>query len=91
MTLKKARELLLSKSIITDGLEDREKFPIHDPSDPLKGTPRELTLKLVKQHGSLLHKVVALTETLLKQGVAKYAGGCPDIMKEISAEETVSR
>ena len=68
---------------------DSEKFPMYDLSNPLECTPRELTLKLVKQHGFLLHRVVALTETILKQGFSKYADGCSDIMKEVTAEETV--
>ena len=68
---------------------DREQFPMYELSNPLECTPRELTLKLVKQHGFLLHRVVALTETIIKQGLSKYADGCSDIMKEITAEETI--
>ena len=47
-TLKRAREMLLKKNIINDLPIDREKFPTYDLSEPLKCTPRELTLKLVK-------------------------------------------
>ena len=73
-----------------DSLADKEKFPAYDASDPLKCTPRELTLKLIKQHDFLLHRVVALTETMQKHNVSKYVEGT-DMMKEIDAEEALSR
>jgi len=67
VTLKKAREMLIQKNIINDiSPSDKEKFPTYDLSEPLKCTPRELTLKLVKQHDFLLHRVAALHETVLK-------------------------
>ena len=88
--MKKARELLLGKNIITDSPVDLEKFPKYDPTDPLKCTPRELTLKLIKQHDFLLHRVIALSETVRKQTLNKYGEGT-DIVKDISAEETLSR
>ena len=47
-TLKRAREMLMQKNIISDSPVDKEKFPTYDLSDPLKCTPRELTLKLIK-------------------------------------------
>ena len=89
-TLKKAREILIGKNIITDSLIDLEKFPKYDPTDPLKCTPRELTLKLIKQHEFLVHRVVALSETFRKQTLTKYGEGT-EMIKDISAEETLSR
>jgi len=89
-TLKKARELLISKNIITDSLIDREKFPTYDMADPLKCTPRETTLKLIKQHEFLMHRVVALTEAVRKSTLTKY-GNDTEMLKEVNTEETVSR
>lgn len=57
---------MIEKNILTDSLADKEKFPTYDLSDPLKCTPRELTLLLVRQHEFLLHRVKALTETVYK-------------------------
>ena len=53
-------------------------------------TPRELTLKLVKQHDFLVHRVVAMQETIVKQNVNRHLEGT-DILKELDAEETMSR
>ena len=53
-------------------------------------TPRELTLKLVKQHDFLVHRVVAMQETIVKQNVNRHLEGT-DILKELDAEETKSR
>ena len=90
-TLKKARDALIQKGIINESsLIDKEKFPTYDVSDPMKCTPRELTLKLVKQHDFLLHRVVALTEAARKTTLSRYAEGT-DLMKDLEAEETVSR
>ena len=61
-TLKRAREMLLHRSIITESPLDKDKFPTYDLSEPLKCTQRELTLKLIKQHNYLLNRVVAMTE-----------------------------
>ena len=47
-TLKRARDMLLKKNIINDSPVDREKFPSYDMKEPMKNTPRELTLKLIK-------------------------------------------
>ena len=66
LTLKKAREMLIQKNIISESYMDKEKFPTYDLSDPLKCTPRELTLKLIRQHEFLMHRVVALSETMMK-------------------------
>ena len=90
VTLKKARELLISKNIITDSVLDKEKFPTYDLTDPLKSTQRELTLILIKQHDFLLHRVVALNGTIKKQNLSKFSNGF-DCLKEVEAEETVSR
>ena len=65
--LKRARQMLLQKNIITDSLADKDKFPTYDLSEPLKCTARELTLKLIRQHDYLLHRVVAMTETIIKK------------------------
>ena len=71
---------------------DKDKFPTYDMSEPLKCTPRELTLKLIRQHEFLMHRVVALAETLKKQTIQKYNGdGCKQMLKDIHTEETVSK
>ena len=81
---------MIKKNIITEGSAiDRERFPSYDPTDASGCTPRELTLKLVKQHDFLLHRVVALCETMHKQNINKYLEGLPQ--GEIDAEETLSR
>ena len=91
-TLKKAREMLLQKNIITESPLDKDKFPTYDLSVPLECTQRELTLKLIKQHNFLLHRIVAMTETMVKSNLAKYGvDGASELMKDVEAEETLTR
>ena len=54
--------MLIRKGIIYDTPMDRDKFPTYDPSEPHKCTPRELTLKLIRQHEFLLNRLVAQTD-----------------------------
>ena len=90
--------MLLKKNIINDSPVDREKFPTYDTKEPMKNTPRELTLKLIKQHEYLLHRLIAVTETIGKKDfsqsrINQHCGGGTDssaeILKEIDAEETL--
>ena len=94
-TIKKARELLIQKHILNENsLADREKMPTYDITDPLKNTPRELTLILVKQHDFLLHRVIALNETIGKMNASRHVGSpdvSHDLLKDIEAEETLSK
>ena len=90
--LKKARELMIKKKIIADGSQtDKERFPTYEPGDSIGSTPRELTLKLIKQHDFLLYRVIALSETIHKHKMGKYAEGVPHLLRDIDAEETLSR
>ena len=91
VTLKKARELLISKAIISDSVMDKERFPTYDLTDPLKSTQRELTLILIKQHEFLIHRVIALNGTIKKQNLSRFSSNGFDALKEVEAEETVSR
>ena len=81
---------MVKKNIIDEGsAHDKERFPTYDPTDAISCTPRELTLKLVKQHDFLMHRVVALLETIHKHNMNKYVDGLPQA--DINAEETLSR
>lgn len=91
MAIKKAREVLIKKHIIADGsLADKERFPAYEAGDSVGCTPRELTLKLIKQHDFLLHRVIALSETVYRHNMSKYAEGVP-LRKDVEVEETLSR
>lgn len=91
-TLKRARERLLEKNIISDTPADREKFPTYDISDPLKCTPRELTLKLIKQHEFLMHRVVGMNDSMVKRDTSMRQVGLDnsDILRVDDADATGS-